>query len=102
MYFEPTIAEMTFTTEGEDGRRVIHSDFLLLCIVADTHADVIVACSAKRMSMIQKDHQRYLPPNIEWQLKARYKNALIYFPGPIPQGMFAWNRVSDAGVDELP
>ena len=44
LYGEPAVAEVAFAPESEDGRRVIIADFLLLGVVADAHADVVVAC----------------------------------------------------------
>jgi hypothetical protein len=41
--FEPVVAEVTFTSEREDRSRVVVSYFLLLGIVADAHADMVVA-----------------------------------------------------------
>ena len=43
--FEPPVAEMALATERKDGCRVICADFLLLCIITNTHANMVVACS---------------------------------------------------------
>ncbi len=46
LYFKPAIAQMTFASKGEYGSAVVVSDLLLFRVVADSHANVIVACAA--------------------------------------------------------
>ena len=42
---EPTTAKVALAPERKYGRRVVHADLLLLCIVANTHAYVGIASS---------------------------------------------------------
>ena len=41
---KPVVAKVAFATKGVDWCRVVVPNFLLFRIVADTHADVVVAC----------------------------------------------------------
>jgi hypothetical protein len=43
---EPATAKMALASERKHGRRIVHSYLLLLCIVANTHANVGIARSA--------------------------------------------------------
>lgn len=43
---KPVITQVTFTSEGEDRRRVIVAYFLLLGVVTDAHPNVVVTSTA--------------------------------------------------------
>jgi hypothetical protein len=46
VYFKPAVAQMAFASEGVYGGGIVVSNLLFLCVVADPHADMIVACAA--------------------------------------------------------
>lgn len=46
LYFKPAVAQMALASERVYGGGIVVSNLLFLRIVADTHADVIVACAA--------------------------------------------------------
>ena len=46
VYFKPAVAQMALASEGVYGGAIVVSNLLFLCIVADSHANVIVACAA--------------------------------------------------------
>lgn len=92
---EPAITQVAFASKGINGRGVVRPDFLLLCIVAYAHSDVVVArptggTHIYYMNGAAEISSICVPPDVERQFKTGYQDALIEFPGPIAQGMFAW------------
>lgn len=51
--FKPPVAQVTLAAERVDRCRVIVPHFFLLRIVTDTHANMIVACSAELGNVIK-------------------------------------------------
>jgi len=71
-HFDIIDAEMTLEPELVDGSRVIHSNFLLLGIVSDTHSDMIFAAVA---------------PDIVRHFKPDDENTEVQLIGSFPQGV---------------
>lgn len=46
VYFKPAVAQMALASKGVYGGGIVVSNLLFLCVVADSHADMIVACAA--------------------------------------------------------
>lgn len=61
---EPALTQVTLATKVPNGRRVVHADFTLLCVVPDTLTDVIVATIA---------------PDVVRQLEPDNQDSLVQF-----------------------
>lgn len=59
LYLEPTITEMAFTSERVYRRRVVVSYLLLLSVVADAHADMVVARPTESAQQLQCEPRQY-------------------------------------------
>jgi hypothetical protein len=53
--FEPPTAQVAFTSKGVDGRREIVSDFLLLGVITNAHANMVVACATEKRRITMKE-----------------------------------------------
>ena len=97
---EPTTAQMTLATKRIDGRGIVVANFLLLCVVSHSHANMIVACSTVAHGSILRCQTRetsmYIPPDVEWKFKTGDKNSLVYLSCSISECMFACTAISMA------
>jgi len=61
---EPTTTKVALAPEGKYGRRVVHSNLLLLGVVANAHAYVGIASSAVHRQMVSHDTELYIEGNV--------------------------------------